>query len=158
MTREMPLPEHVFLAIKQSPSDWLWLVRLHPVGCDDDKKNQLRAVMQQYGISNFEIDHAVSSSLYDLLKRADHHVTLCSSVYYEALVFNVPTTIAHSHGLLCYEDEFKKGVLEYADTSEELLASVRRGFKNRDRVEPSDYIETSRACAERALKVVLNNS
>lgn len=158
MSREMPLPEHIFTAMQHSPRNWFWLVRLHPVGCDNDKKNQLRATIQQHGIYNFEIDYAASCPLYGLLKRSDHHVTLCSSAYYEALAFDVPTTIIHPHGLLCYEDEFKKGVLDYADTGETLLASIQKCFKNKNRINPSEYIETSKQCAENALRIIFNNS
>lgn len=150
------VPEHVFDAMRHSPDNWLWLIRLRPVAYTNAKKNQVRAVLKQHGVYNFEIDHATSCRLYDLLKRSDHHVTLYSSVYYEALAFNVPTTIIHPLGLLCYEDEFKKGVLDYADTGELLLASIRKGFKNRNYIRPSDYVETSRQCAENALKVILN--
>lgn len=151
-----PFPKHVCDAILRSPRNWLWLIRFHPNFRGKEFKDQTHSLFQQYGIHNYEIEYATSCPLYGLLKRVDHHLTLNSSAYYEALAFRVPTTIIDPTGLGCYEDDIKNGILAYADTSETLLASIEQGFLKQ--TYPSEYIETNRKYAENALETILNRS
>jgi len=152
------LPDFLLQTMGGSSDDWLWLTRMHPFHCSKGEKDQVNTIFRQYGVDNYEIEYATSCSLYDLLKRSDHHITSWSSTFYEALAFNVPTTIINPSGLQVYESDIKRGILAYADTSEALLASIRRGFPNPQKINPSEYIETDREVAENALKTILNHS
>jgi len=149
---DTPLPDHVFEAMRCSPPDWLWLIRMHPTSRTVNEKERLSNIFRDQKINNFEIEYATYCPLYGLLKRCDHVVILWSSVFYEALAFHVPTTIIDPSGLQYYEDDIKKGILTYADTSDKLLTYIRQGFSKLHQVNPSDYIETDRQCAKSALQ------
>jgi 2-polyprenyl-3-methyl-5-hydroxy-6-metoxy-1,4-benzoquinol methylase len=151
---EIPLPEHVIEAMRHSPIDWIWLLRLHPLRRQDE--DRIKALLTQNGIQNFEIHHSTVSPLYSLLKIADHHITYYSSVCYEALVFGVPTTIVDPSGLVLYEDYIKKGIFNYADTESALLSSIKKANPKKQILEEIPYIETNKNLAQEALKIIVN--
>ncbi len=151
-------PQHLLDAMSQSPDDWLWLIRLHPEKRSQDEKDRIINIIRQHGIQNYEIEYATLCPLYGLLKRCDHHVTGCSSTFYEALAFGVPTTMTLPQSLLFYEDHLKDGILSYADNSESILKSIGNDLPNPALADRSKYIVTNRQCAEVALKTILNPS
>jgi len=151
---QIPLPEHVIETMRNSPSDWLWLLRLHPLRRQDE--GRIKALLTQKGIQNFEIHYSTVSPLYSLLKIADHHITYYSSVCYEALVFGVPTTIVDPSGLALYEEYIKKGTFNYADTTSALLGSIKNANHKMQIIEETPYIETNKDLAQEALKTIVN--
>jgi hypothetical protein len=153
---ERPLPNHLLEAMQQSPKRWFWLLRLHPLY--KHQKTQVCALMNQLGIRNFEVDSATNLPLYALLQKSNHHLTVYSSVCYEALVFGVPTTILGNSGLRLYDDYIREGFFNYADTADALLAFIHKTHPPEQLKESIPYIETSQQAAESALSVVLGKS
>jgi|GEM_PF-573175 len=152
----LPLPKHVLDGMRRSPNNWLWLIRLHPL--HRNRKEQICSLIQQQGIINFEIENSTICHLYSLLRISDHHITYYSSVCYEALAFNVSTTIVDPSGLTLYEDYINRGIFNYAMTTEELLASIEKSYTKEQLKEPCKYIETSKKVAEDALGKILNRN
>jgi len=150
------LPDHFFEAMRQAPDEWLWLIRLSPAANSKEDKSEIDALMKKNNVRNYEIDNATSSPLYSLLKRCHHHITDSSSSSYEALFFKVPTTLIGPNGLENLSSEINKGVFAYANTSQSLLQSINKGFIN-PKIDPSEFIQTSRECAENALKIIMNH-
>jgi hypothetical protein len=148
------IPTFVLEAMRQSPGDWLWLIRLHPVK-SRRKMPEIAASLSQCGINNFEIDGANRYPLYALLRSADHHITCWSSVCYEAIAFNVSTTIVDPAGLRLYEDYIQKGIFTYALSSDEVLEAIQATHSKEFIQESVSYIETSRKVAQEALQMIL---
>ena len=155
--KDDPLPALVLEAMQRSPKSWLWLIRLHPQWRNHRmaSPDQLRTLIERRGIQNFEIDNSSRCPLPALLKQCHHHVTCLSSVCYEALVFNVPTTIVHPEGLQVHGEYISQGVFTYAQNSDELLAAIDRVHTKEQLRESVPYIETSRQCAEEALSIIM---
>jgi ubiquinone/menaquinone biosynthesis C-methylase UbiE len=151
---QIPLPEHVIEAMRNSPTDWLWLLRLHPSRRQDE--GRINSLLTQKGIQNFEIHHSTVCPLYSLLKIADHHITYYSSVCYEALSFGVPTTIIDPSGLTLYEEYITKGIFNYADTIDTLVGAIEKTIEDKQLIEKIPYIETKKNVAEKALKIIVN--
>lgn len=150
---DRPLPDHLLEAMQRSPKRWLWLLRLHPLY--KHQKSQVYALMSQLEINNFEVDSATNLPLYALLQKSNHHLTVYSSVCYEALAFSVPTTILGDSGLRLYDDYIRQGLFNYADTADALLASIDKTYLPEQLKESVPYIETSQQAAESALSVIL---
>ena len=150
----IPLPEHVMETMRNSPSNWLWLLRLHPLRRKDE--GRIKELLIQKEIKNFEIHHSTVSPLYSILKAADHHVTYYSSVCYEALAFGVPTTIVDSSGLTLYEDYIKKGIFQYAGTANDLLSFLKEEKNIGQLTEETPYIETKISVTKVALNTIMN--
>ncbi len=148
-----PLPTHILDAMRLSPDNWLWLIRLHPNQRAQQEK--IGDALKQSGVSNFEIKNATYLPLYASLRLSDHHVTCYSSVCYEALAFNVPTTIVHPRGLQIYESYIKQGIFAYAQSGDALLAAIGQDYSSEQLREQVPYIETSRQKAEEAIKTIL---
>jgi len=151
----MELPAFVFQTVAKTASyDWFWLFRMHPVYRNGKTENQLRDIFQKYQLSNCEFYYATQCPLYALLKRVHHHITSYSAVFYEALVFNVPTTIIDNVGKELFQNELKKGLLGYAETIETLIASIQQESNYLKDMNSSDYIDTSAIAAEKALEYI----
>ena len=145
---EDPLPGALLEALRASPRDWLWLIRLHPH--QRKELEAIRARLASAGSATLELDAATRAPLYALLGASHHHVTRWSSVCFEALCFDLPTTLIDPAGRELYERWIQAGRFGYATTGAELLAAV-----GAERRPPPDaaapYIEWSRECAARAL-------
>ena len=153
-----PLPEFICDAMHHSPSNWLWLIRCHPYCCSEDFKMQIRSVFQQYSINNYEIECATSFPLYGLLKRVNHHITIESSACYEALAFNVPSTVASPVGFEVYKEDIERGAIAYADNSELLLSSINEGISKLDSIDLSEYTLIDKRASLEVVSIILNRS
>ena len=152
------LSEHVIEAMRRSPENWVWLLRLHPLYNSKEHKDSMREIMLKNGITNYEIDNATSCPLYALLKFCDHHITAWSSVCYEALVFGVPTTLVHREGWELYDSYIEQGLFNRADNAEELIAHISREYSPEELKEPVPYIEVDRKYGEKAIETILGRS
>lgn len=151
-----PLPTHVLNAMRNSPDNWFWLIRLHPL--QKGRQEQFKSILETHDITNFEINKTTKLPLYEVLKIATHHVTCFSSVCYEALAFNVPTIIVHPAGLQLYENYIDQGIFTYAQTESELINAISKPYSAKQLKEKEPYIETNREIAEDAIKIIMAES
>lgn len=147
------LPRHVLDAIRRSPEGWLWLIRLHP--SQRELIGRIGETLKQDDRCNFEVEHATQCPLYAILKQCDHHVTCWSSVCYEALVFNVPTTIVHPIGLQLFEEHIDRGLFSYAENGDALLREMKGGSP-KGGPGLTEYIETGKRRADEALGIIMS--
>ena len=150
-----PFPECLLEAIRMSPDSWIWLIRLHPT-----QRNQLPEIdnfLKTGRLDNYEMKISSEISLYSLLKNIDHHVTCWSTVCYEALYFDVPTTIVHENGASLYKEYIQQGIFSYATEVQKLFMVIKSGNKNEPPIEDVRYIETDPQMALEALEIVLRN-
>jgi hypothetical protein len=117
---EAPLTPVLLKAMQDSPPDWLWLLRLHPLR--RHTAPEIAAILQRANIRNAEIRHATDLPLFPLLKRVDHHVTIFSSVAVEAAAFDVRTSLAGDEGLAIYGPQLARGIFRHTPTAATLLA------------------------------------
>lgn len=153
---DVPFPPHVLEAMRASPETWLWLIRLHP-GQKGEQEN-IQKTLEASGVCCFEISQAISLPLYALLKRCDYHVTCWSTVCYEALVFNVPTSIVHENGRIFYQEYIAKGIFFDALSSEELLKQIKQYTGKNIVPESSPYIVADRGTAKRVLDEIMKSN
>ena len=153
---EEPVPQFTLEAMREAPKDWIWLLRLHPVRID--QKEEIEKMLRENGIDNFDVANATSSSLFSLMEHVDHHLTAWSTVCYEALPFNVPTTIVHKTGFDLYSDYIKRGIFTYAVDSKTLIKAIEKEYKPEELLEPAPYIETDINTANEALDSIFNTT
>lgn len=154
---DIPIPSHVIDAMRYSPPEWLWLIRLHSTWYKDTDKMQLISFLKESGVNNYEMEYASSCPLPGVLKRSDHHITFYSSTCYEAMVFDVPTTFIDNFAFEAHKSNIEKGVFAYADNAESLLDSIRN-FRHDKNINKHDFIETRKEYAQNALQTILNDS
>ncbi len=118
------IPPFVLDAMKQAPTDWLWLIRLHPVYDSPLERQKLHEQLRVLGIPNYEIDHATETLLYCLLPQVNHLLCAFSSSCYDALAFNVPVTLYDEAGLKFYRQDVDDGLMAYAADVNGILQSV----------------------------------
>ncbi len=129
-----PLHPTLIDAMKEAPTNWLWLIRMHPnmVVTRDEIANRLEQVAKD----KFELTFSSNLSLYPLLKASDHHVTAWSSVGYEATEFGIGTTIFDKTGLELYVEEIGSKQFSYADSGNSLLEIIETSNKEELQISP----------------------
>ncbi len=147
-------PECLIEAMRKSPDSYLWLIRAHP--SQHNILPSFNAHLKQKGIVNFEVSQTTHIFLYNLLKHIHHHVTCWSSVCYEAIYFNVPTTIIHPSGKQLFHDYINHGFFIYADSVNAILNSIRYadGIQGK---EERPYIDTDMRKPFIAIENILAN-
>ena len=122
------LTENLIIAIKESPQNWLWLIRCHPLtrriaraGHDPLRVQQ---ILTGYGIDNFEVNNSTLLPLDIVLAVSDHHVTHFSSVYLEATAHGVPTTFINLTAKSMFENQIETEVANLAIAPQKIIESI----------------------------------
>ncbi|HLG03165.1 MAG TPA: hypothetical protein VI731_06195, partial [Bacteroidia bacterium] len=141
------IPGYLTEAIRKSPPGWTWLLRRHPFQKISDEE-----ILHLIGETKSKLEIRLSSTLplYRILRHTHHHVTLWSSVCFEAAEFDVPTTIAHPFGAALYDSQIRNLIFSYANTADAILNLVLEGRPSRK----SGYIVTDPVLAERAFEMI----
>lgn len=148
------IPPHVQEAMKQSPKEWLWLIRTHPHG--KNKIDEINARLEKLGVT-FDIETATNAPLLQLLKIIDAHITGWSSVVYEALAFGKWTILTHERGGIIYRDAIERGVIRLAMDAKALLSNLQDVFNRTAPKESPPFIETSKEKAKKTLLRLLQD-
>ncbi|MBU2563322.1 MAG: hypothetical protein KJ568_02610 [Actinobacteria bacterium] len=107
---------------------YFW-VRLHPVTIDQIP--EVKRILNENGINNFELDNATRLPLYAILRHMDIHITEWSSVVIEAEYFNVPSIMVHELGIETFPDQFSSGWAISAYTINEIISGIQLQLERR---------------------------
>lgn len=150
---ESPIGPELLKAITESPKDWLWLLRLHPLR--RHTAPEIKAILTKVGAANIELEQATDAPLFSLLPRTVHHVTAFSSVAIEAAAFDVPTSLTGPEGLQIYGPQLDRGIFRYTPTARDILAHIHDCIA-RGRVPlDDDFIDMRPDAADHALDAIL---
>lgn len=131
-TQSMGIRNRYFInileVIKNSPSTWFWWVRIHP--CELKIKPELKRLLRENAISNYDIDLATRLPLYALLRHVDVHVTTLSATVLEAESFGVPSVVTHPVGNECCRKQISSGSAIAAYASEDILRAIKFQLNN----------------------------
>lgn len=119
-----PLPDFILEAISETADNYRWLLRLHPR--QTLQRDQINQSLDQYKIRHkVDIDGATQQPLPAVLRNSDVHVTLFSSVVFEALDMGIPSIITHANGKLMYNaDDLGNDFIYYAEDKQTLLRQI----------------------------------
>lgn len=125
---ENNLPDWFLHAIKDSPSNWKWWIRLHPQmfkgRYDFEAQNTYNSIKQHNLLGKVEIKKATELPLYALLRHCDIHITGHSTTVIEAEQFGVPSVIIHINGVYHYPEQIKSGWAVTAFEQDDLIRSI----------------------------------
>ena len=147
------LSETLLSVMRNSPEDWVWMVRLPPTY--RDRESEVVSALSLNNISNYELDITNRASLYTLLKRVDQHVTYYSSVCYEALSFGINSVLIHPMAKDLYPEYIELGIFNYAETSESIINLLKQSFERGFIKEDSPYIVSDLKTAEKIAGFIL---
>ena len=148
---EQPIPEFVLEAMKQAPDHWQWLVRLHPL--QKKRSTEIKQLLDLHSI-NAEVDEATEKPLYQLLQSATNHITLWSTVAYEASQFEIPTLLLHPTAAVLYEEEINRQEFYFVQTAEALIEALDFPYVQ----SATPFIETNSAFAAVAVQKIWDTS
>jgi len=107
---------------------YFW-VRLHPVTID--QKPEVRRILNENGINNFELDNATGLPLYAILRHIDIHITEYSSVVIEAESFHVPSIVVGELGTASFPAQVSSGWAMPAYTIDEITSGIQLQLERR---------------------------
>ncbi|KPK27764.1 MAG: hypothetical protein AMJ61_04480 [Desulfobacterales bacterium SG8_35_2] len=120
-------------AIKISPSEWHWWIRLHPCSSQEEK-NFIHQFLLHENKDKYEINMASEFPLYALLRHMDVHVTHSSSTVIEALTFKVPSVIMSTYGNEFFHAQVESGWAIPAFSAEQILKAVLKQIESRKKL------------------------
>jgi hypothetical protein len=123
------LSDWLLAAMRQTPPNVRWAVRLHPNHYQliDQTLERLR----EHGLPNVDVRRVTDLPLPVVLRLADLNVTSVSTVVIEAAQLQVPSIITDPTGLDIYRDLVEAGSAIGAFTTEALVSAVERYKKAR---------------------------
>lgn len=122
--------------IRHAPRDWLWLIRSHPLHpvcvAPNIRPDQVRAILAEHGIGNCDTDLATACPLPEVLSRVDHHLTVMSTLAFDAFHYGVPTTFVGSMAPALYGWLRDRRVAYFEHDPAAVVASVEDGLRRLD--------------------------
>lgn len=150
---DRPVSPALLDAMRAAPADWFWLLRAHPLR--RHTVPEVAALLRQNGVTNFEIDSSSTFPLFALLRMADHHVTVFSSVVVEAAMFDLRTSLLGPEGAAAFAPEVEQGIARFTPTGEALLGHIHEVLSAARAPVRSDFIDMSEGVPDRALENLL---
>lgn len=134
------IPDWVLEVMKLTSGSFQWWIRIHPSQLN--QRENIRGILRQKKITNFNLDSATDCPLAALLRHVDIHVTATSSCIEEAKYFNVPSIIMHSDGREFYSKLINSGFVVEAYTKDELISAIKRILGERSKAKESPIRQT----------------
>ncbi len=150
---DTPVTAPLIAAMKQAPADWLWLLRLHPLR--RQTAPEIKRLLENAGVRNFEIESATTLPLYLLLRLCEHHVTVFSSVVTEAASFDLRTSLLDEVGASTFAKYVARGICRVTVTGESLVAHVRECLAAGRTPLDDDFVDMRAEAAPQALAGLL---
>ena len=107
LTLHEKYPEWIVNAIRNSPKDWIWLIRLHPGMLAERQK--VKEYFMRNGNAIVEIDIATDYPLPIILRNTDVHITNFSSTVIEAQDFGIYSVVVDHEGEEYFKHEIETG-------------------------------------------------
>ena len=123
------LPKNMLKVIGQSPSDWVWLLRLHPQTVP--MKQVYIDMFAAHGLSNVIIEEATTFPLFNLMEHSHHLITDFSTTAMEANDFNIEVTLVGETGSDIFQQYVTTRGFNTANKKEEIIQILQRQFKNK---------------------------
>jgi hypothetical protein len=150
---DSPVTPDLIQAMKQSPPDWLWLLRLHPLR--RHTAPYVAAILAQAGVGNAELDAATNFPLFTLLRHVDHHVTAFSSVTVEAAAFGLSTSLTAAEGRDAFSREVAGGIARYTPDVAGLMNHIHEVLAGPRPPVYSEFMDMSEGLIDRTLDTIL---
>lgn len=118
------LGDNLIEAIRKSPPDWHWWIRVYPG--NEGKIEEISSMFADLNVSNVEVSIPSKIPLYRLLKHVSWHVCDYSTVAVEALQFGVPTIIIHPAGREQYYQHIMDEYFYYKETPTDIIEQIEK--------------------------------
>ena len=142
--------------MKESPSNWCWHIRQHPLHRLPSK--DIKKYFLDQKIRNCEIEYSSSAPLYTILQSTDVHLTGFSTVAFEAQAYGIPTIFFHENALHGFSGLIDNVFFCYATSKQEIEKHMQQilGRKKESSSSENGYIVSSEAAALDALNTILD--
>ena len=114
-------PEILFDMLENSPSDWNWWIRCHPMMIE--KLDNYERVFSRFG-AKINVREATLTFLPFLLSKVDIHITGWSAVTYDALSFGIKTILTHPSAKQFFEPLLSSKQAFYIENWKEIFSLI----------------------------------
>lgn len=141
--------------IINSPQNWIWLIRRHPLYKNNERSPELDAVIDLQDRIEYELSSKIN--LHDVLSRSRHILIAHSTAIQEAISLHHlhGTTISES-GKKYFWENILDGSLTYATNIHDILKSINQGIEGYPWNPVKPYITSDLTAMSKAIQNVLN--
>jgi len=151
------LPNILLQSMKTLPKNWLWLFREHPHFKSDIPT--IEKTLSRCDIKNYNINFSSNVSLYLLLRKCHAHVTLDSTIAYEAMFYSIPSIILDIEGFDFFSDLHDLGVLFYSESKESICKNLYYIINNQTDIKvPSKFFQLDENIVDKSINEILKGS
>lgn len=118
------LYEFVINAFKQSPAEYYWLLRFHPImSCQERLK--IKSLLLSLSCTNIDFEISNKIPMYGLMQHCNVHITGHSTTAMEALYFGLPTITVTQNGVSAYSEFIDNGTMFYVESVDDLFVAIK---------------------------------
>ncbi len=114
----------LFDLIEAAPSEWNWLLRMHPNRPQDMK--EAAVIVSSRELNNVQIQWPGSVDLHVVLPLVDVHLTESSSTILESMYYGVPSVAMKDIGRQLFPGEVDSGWLAMAESVDEIIFAIKK--------------------------------
>ena len=150
------LGDELLAAIKDSPRDWQWLIRVHPRQLA--QRDRLLAPLERTHHPRVDLDLAGRLPLYALLRTTDVHLTWWSTCALEALAFGIRTVLIHQNGGETFVEFIQRGEMAFAPGRREMGHWLTTLQRDPDPLSRGTHLFAADGATEQALTSLTSRS
>jgi len=128
------VPEPLVVAMRESPSDWYWWLRMHPAA--HDIRHEVEDVADAVGRSRVNVSEASELPVYSLIRRADVVVSERSSTLMEAIELGVGSVLIDETARSYYAPQIEAGWIREAYDPATIIEAARSQARRDDKPKP----------------------
>lgn len=166
------IPHLVLRAIQESPSNWNWLIRFHPMTPEKDKHRDIN-LLKSLKNPNIEYIYSTELPLLGLFNFVNVNINLGSSITVESMQFGIPSILIVSDQKYfekSFKSAFDKGLATIANIDDNLLELIHKQVnktksvvhkasesKIKSAIEKIFYFHKSEVMNKKAQKIIEKN-
>jgi lysophospholipase L1-like esterase len=139
-TQSSIMDDFIFEAIEKSPTEWVWIIRFHPL-IQKKYKNNLIDKLKKLNNKNIEWE-TDDIPIFALIENIDVNVTTSSSTVIEAQYFGKKSIVTDKYGKEMYNNLIHNGLVRTSYNCEELIQSIKIQLNyNKINIEPQEVFD-----------------
>jgi len=115
--------------IKNSPKEWNWMLRCHPMRMDSisDINQKIKSINTK---AEVDVINATKEFLPNILMNTDIHISGWSAVVFDAKDFGIKSILCHPSSKILFKDMLSRNEVVYMDNTSQIINEIQENIEN----------------------------
>ena len=115
--------------IKNSPKEWNWMLRCHPMRMDSisDINQKIKSIDTK---AEVDVINTTKEFLPNILMNVDIHISGWSAVVFDAKDFGVKSILCHPSSKILFKDMLSRNEVVYMDNTSQIIHEIQENIEN----------------------------